>query len=83
MKNIQPILIINLLLLLAPTLVCAQQDTETGTQQIVTSEEENDQININMEEVEMMEFVRSMSSLLKKNFVITSKLKGKVNIISP
>ncbi|MBN2383743.1 type II secretion system secretin GspD [bacterium] len=57
--------------------------TQATEQPALITEAHNNKLNINMEEVELKEFVRSMSEILQKNFVIPSKLKGEVTIISP
>lgn len=40
-------------------------------------------LNVNLEDVDLKEFIRTMSVLLEKNFVVDSKMKGTVSIISP
>lgn len=52
-------------------------------QQDVILKVSDGKIDITMEDVDLREFIRSMSKLLKKNFIITKKIKGKVSIISP
>ncbi|MFC1853294.1 type II secretion system secretin GspD [candidate division CSSED10-310 bacterium] len=68
---------------LYPFFTFGQSEVESEKSEPLIMVRDNNKLNINMEEVELKEFIRAMSGILNKNFVISSKLKGKVNIISP
>ncbi|MEW5737067.1 MAG: type II secretion system secretin GspD [Thermodesulfobacteriota bacterium] len=48
-----------------------------------SAEEEKRLYNIDFNDVDLDKFVKTMSEITKKNFVIDSKVKGKVTIVSP
>jgi len=83
MKKTELLLIKTFLLLFFLRLLFAGQDISLASSNQKISKDEERFVTIDFDNVDIRDFIKFISELTGKNFVIDSRVRGKVTIVSP